>query len=257
MRIYVDLVMVLNFMVDLLLLLGTNRLSGHPPGIKRAIAASAVGAVYSGVCCLPGFRFLGSLFWRLVFLGIMGSIAFGLDKSAGKRCGIFVLLTMALGGVALAMNGDGFWMPILAAAGLWALCRFAFGGSAGDREYVPLKITYGGRTVSLTALRDSGNTLRDPISGEQVLVISPDAAGKLTGLSEEQLRKPLETLAQRAVPGLRLIPYRAVGQSGGMLLGMRMTNITVGNRVCTAVVAFAPDRIGGKEGYQALTGGVI
>lgn len=257
MRVYVDLVVLLNFLVDLLLILGTNRLLGLAPGWKRAIPAAGLGGVYSGACLLPGFRFLGNSVWRLVFLGLMGAIAFGVGKRAWKRCGLFVLLAMALGGVALAMGSGGFWMPVLSAVGVWLLCRIGFGSSAGEKELVPLKISYGENTVCLTALRDTGNGLKDPITGEQVLVIGADAAGKLTGLHPDQLRKPLETLAQQAVPGLRLIPYRAVGQPGGMLLAMRFQNVTVGKRSGAAIVAFAPDRIGRGEGYQALTGGAI
>ena len=58
MTVYLDLVMVLNFLVDFLLLLGTNRLSGFPPGIWRCGAGALVGAVYSGACLLPGFRLI-------------------------------------------------------------------------------------------------------------------------------------------------------------------------------------------------------
>ena len=49
------------------------------------------------------------------------------------------------------------------------------------------KITIVGSRVSIVALRDSGNTLRDPVSGEQVLVVSGEVAEKLTGLTQEQL----------------------------------------------------------------------
>ncbi len=257
MRVYLDLVVLLNFLVDFLLLLGTNRLAGHPPGWKRAAGAAALGGVYAGACLLPGFYFLGNTLWRLVFLGLMGAIAFGTGKSAWKRCGIFVLLSMALGGIALGMGNGGFWMPVISAVGVWLLCRIGFGSRIGGREYVPLEITYGENTLRLTALRDTGNTLTDPITGEQVLIISAEAGRKLTGLSTDQLRSPLETLAKRPLPGLRLIPYHAVGQPGGMLLGLRFSDVNIGGRRCGAVVAFAPERIGRGEGYQALTGGAF
>ena len=77
MKVYVDGVMLINFLVDFLLLLGTDRLSGFPPEWKRLISASALGAVYSGICLFPGFRFLGNPLWRTVMLGLMGSMAFG------------------------------------------------------------------------------------------------------------------------------------------------------------------------------------
>ena len=257
MRIYLDLVVILNFLVDFLLLLGTNRLSGFPPSPLRAAAAAALGAVYSGVCMMPRLRFLGGLVWRIVSLAAMAAIAFGWDKSTWKRSGVFVLLSMALGGASVSIGHGNFLTLLLTAGGVWALCIIAFGGQVGGREYVPVELTYGEKSVGIIALRDSGNTLRDPISGEQVLVIAGEVAQKLTGLTPEQLRAPLKTLMSRPVPGLRLIPYRAVGQAGDMLLAMRFDKVKIGDRTQSAVVAFAPEGLGRGDVYQALTGGVI
>ncbi len=252
-----DAVMVINFIVDLLLLLGTNRLAGFPSGRGRLLAASALGAVYGGVCLLPQFRFLGNLLWRVVSLVLMGGIAFGWNRSAVRRCGVFLLLSLALGGFAVSINKNDALVLLPAAGGLWLLCRMAFGEPMGSREYVTLEIHHGENAVKLLALRDTGNTLRDPITGEQALVISPEAAQRLTGLTEQQLRSPLETLASGTVSGLRLIPYRAVGQGSGMLLAMRFGDVRIGSRRQSALVAFAPDGFGRNEAYQALTGGVI
>ena len=257
MAIYLDLVMVLNFLVDFLLLMGTNRLSGFPPGRLRCAGASLLGAVYGGACLLPGFRFLGNLLWRTVSLCLIGAMAFGWDRSAWKRGAVFVLLSMALGGIALNFGRQDF-LALVAAAGLcWLLCRISFDGGTGNREYIPVTLHYAGKSASILALRDTGNTLRDPITGEQVLVVSGEVAQRLTGLSQMQLQHPLETLAQRPVPGLRLIPYRAVGQSGGMLLALRMDQVKIGSRQQSAIVAFAAEGLGQGSMYQALTGGTI
>ena len=67
-EIYLDLVILLNFSVDFLLLMGTNRLSGFPLSPGRCAWAAVLGAVYSGACLLPGFSFLGALLWRMVSL---------------------------------------------------------------------------------------------------------------------------------------------------------------------------------------------
>lgn len=257
MEVYLDLVMLLNFLVDFLLLLGTNRLSGFPPAVSRCALSAVLGAVYSGACLLPGFRFLGNLLWRTVSLGLMAAVAFGCNASALRRGGIFLLLSMALGGLALSLGRNDMAAIVLSALLCGALCHLSFGQTVGGREYVPLTLTYGDRSASLIALRDSGNTLRDPVTGEQVLLICADAACRLTGLTPEQLHAPLETLAARPIPGLRLIPYRAVGRSGGFLLGLRMEDVKIGQRVTRAVVAFAPEGLGKGEMYQALTGGVI
>ena len=257
-RVYVDGVMLINFMVDFLLLLGTNRMSGCPSCKKRLALAALLGSLYSGICLLPDFRFLGNLIWRVVSLALMGGIAFGWHLCALRQCAVFLLLSLALGGLAVSFGRADFQTLLLAAAGLWILSRFAFDGPAfsGGREYVPLRIRNGDRSVSLLALHDTGNTLRDPITGQQVLVISASAAGRLTGLTEQQLKDPLGTLAAHILPGLRLIPFRTVGQSVGMMLAMEFENVTVDGRMRKAVVAFAPENFGGNGTYQALTGGV-
>lgn len=255
MRIYVDGVMMVNFLVDLLLLVGTNQMGGFPSDKKRVTAAALLGAVYSGVCLLPGFRFLGNTLWRLVSLGLMGSIAFGWNRSALRRCGIFVLLSMALGGLAICLGRADIRGLVLAAGGVWLLCRVSFESSPGSRAYVPLEIRNGDKSVALLALRDTGNTLRDPITGEPVLVISSDAASQLTGLTEEQLRRPLMTIT--AHPGLRLIPFRTVGQGSGMMLAMKFSDVTVNGRQTKALVAFSPENFGEKSVFQALTGGAV
>lgn len=246
----------LNILVDFLLLMGTNALAGFPSDWRRNLAAAALGGLYSGVCLLPGFSFLGNLFWRCVFLGLMGLLAFGWNRSSLKRTGIFLLLTMAMGGIALGFGRNS--MAALAASGgaVWGLCRISFGGSVGVREYVPVKIRYESREVRILALRDTGNSLKDPVTGEPVLVLGTEAAMKLTGLTRSQLASPLETVAAGVLPGLRLIPYRAVGQGSGMLLAMRFSEVTVGDRKQETVVAFDPGGLGGEQMYQALTGGV-
>lgn len=252
MAVYLDLVVLLNFLVDFLLLLGTNRLGGYPEGTVRCAGAAGLGGVYSGACLLPGFGFLGNWLWRCVMLGVMAVTAFGWNRSTVRRGGVFVLLSMALGGIAISF-GRGEFLPLLAAAaGCWGLCRVAFGGQVGGKTYVPVTVCYGGRKADFLALKDTGNTLRDPVSGERVLVIAGEVACNLTGLTREQLGMPLETLEKRPMPGLRLIPYRAVGERGGMMLGMRMEDVIIGQEKRSAVVAFAAEGLGEGEVYQGL-----
>lgn len=257
MTVYLDLVVLLNFIVDFLLLLGTNRLCGFPMRPGRAAGAAALGGLYAGACMLPAFRFLGNMLWRLVSLGLMAVIAFGWNRGALRRSVLFVFLSMALGGIALVLDGGGFPMLVAAAAGVCFLCLIGFRGRAGGNEYVTVKLTWAGKSRILTALQDTGNTLKDPITGEAVLVVGAEIASDMLGLREEELRAPIETMERRRIPGLRLIPYRAVGQPGGMLLAVRMDEVIIGKQKCGGLVAFAPQALGRGEEYQALAGGIL
>lgn len=253
MRIYLDIVILLNFLVDFLLLMGTNRLCGYPAGPGMAALAAGLGALYAGACVLPGFAFLGNFLWRAVSLVLMALIAFGWSKNALRRGIVFVFLCMAMGGAALGLGGSGFWGLIASAGCICFLCVAGFRGRIGTSSYVPVELAYGGKRLRLTALRDTGNTLRDPVTGNAVLVIGADAAQKLTGLTQQQLKKPVESMG--AIPGLRLIPYRAVGQEGGMLLALRVPEVKIGSWHGSSLVAFAPEGLSSEGAYQALTGG--
>lgn len=245
----------LNFAVDFLLLLGTNRLLGFPPEYRRILPASAWGGIYSGICVLPGFRFLAAGIWRPLSLALMCAIAYGANRLAFRRCGIFLLLSGALGGFALGFGSARFGLLLILALGVWLLCALAAGSGIGNKQYVPVRITYQGNSVCLTALRDTGNTLFDPVTGEKVLVISSTAGSMLTGLSQRQIEHPLDTVQERPVTGLRLIPYSSVGNSKGLMLAMRMPDVTIGKRKGSALVAFAPGGLDGRAGFDALTGG--
>ncbi len=254
MVVYLDILLFLNFFVDFLLLLGTNRLGGYPPNKARAALAAAFGAVYGIATLIPGFSFLGNTLWRTVSLLIMGGIAFGFHRNALRRIFLFYLLSMALGGVAMGGSKGSFFGVLGAAAAVGFLCIFGFRGKIG-KEFLPVELTCGNNKVTLTALCDTGNSLRDPITGQPVLIIGPAAAVRLTGLTAEELRDPVGTIGK--LPGLCLVPYRAVGQKGGMLLALRLQNVRIGSWIGTQTVAFAPDGLGDNTEYQALTGGVL
>ncbi len=240
----------LNFCVNGLLLLGTARMAGRRVSVLRLLLSSLLGAAYAVGCMTSDFRFLGMLHWRLVSLALMSFIAFGPQMKLG--C-VFAVLTMALGGAALGADRGKLWQLPLYAVGVYLLTRYAFGPPG--RRLLPVRLSGNGKQLRLTALADTGNELRDPITGRPVLVIGCEAAGQLTGLTRAQLRHPLETLTAAPLPGLRLIPYRAVGAEGGVLLAMSLPAVEVGSRRGPGLVAFAPQEFG--EDYQAIAGGMI
>ena len=254
--IYLDIVMLVNFLVDLLLLIAANRLCGYPLKLSRAVLSAGIGAVYAGMCILPGFRFLGNVFWRLVVLGLMGAVAFGWNRTILRRSVIFVFLSMALGGIALGLGNGGILALLAAAGGVCILCFVGFRGGASPKELVTVRLTYRGTTRELVALNDTGNALKDPITGQPVLVAGADVAKQMLGLTREQLLTPIETMAQSEISGLRLIPYRSVGNANGMMLAVRMDQVVIGRQQVSNLVAFAPQILGAGE-FQALAGGVL
>lgn len=234
--------------VQWLLLMGTNRLRGWPGSPMRMGAAAFLGGVYTCLCL--GFSWLGAPVWRLTALGLVGLTAFGLSRNALSRCGVFILLHLALEGLAPGVE-QGLLRFLVSALGIGALCVMS--QDRGQR-FVPVELCYRGNRIRLTALRDTGNTLQDPVTGCSVLVVGADAANRLAGLTLHQLKSPIDTM--QTVPGLRLIPYRTVGHDGGLLLALRIPDATIGSWKGSALVAFAPEGLDQEREYQGLIGGM-
>ncbi len=234
-------VMGLCFGVDVLLLLGADRLRGGGAEPLGLVLGASLGAVYAGACLLPGGAFLGRPGWHWAAMGLSGTATFGLSLGGLGKTALYALLHLGAEGLAMGRSAEAIPAAVL--------CLLLLG--EGPRQRQTVELCYGGRSLRLRALRDTGNTLRDPLTGERVLVVGAQAARLLTGLTRRQLEKPVETLASGVLPRLRLLPYRAVGVEGGMLLALRMEERLSGK---STLVAFAPAGLDGQ--VQALMGGM-
>ena len=238
-------VMLIVMVVNILLLFASCKLTGERIRILRIVLGAMVGALFAGVSLMPGFSFLGNLPWRLCSLVLTGLLAYGFSGKTLPKLLLFSLLHLSLGGVTETHEMTSM---LLGAAGIGFACLIV-----GRRSrYVPVELCFGGQTLSITALRDTGNTLRDPVTGKAVLVVDADIAGKLTGLAPAALCDPVGTIGK--FPGLRLIPYRTVGNTG-FLLALQVRDARIGNRRESILVALSPNLMGKQ--YQALTGGTL
>lgn len=251
---YLDVLWILNFSVDLLLLIAANRLSGYPTALVRTVAAAALGGFYGCLCIIPGWTFMGRTLWRLILLGLMGCIAFGMNKNAIRRCVLFALLSMAMGGIAIGVGSGGFISLLLCAAGVCMMCVFALRGRLGNR-FLPVKVRCDGRCHRFTAMIDTGNTLTDPMTGQQVMVVSSDLGRRLLGQDLIEFSDPVSAI--RKIQGGRLISYSGVGVESGLLVAKRFHDVTIGKWHGGCLVAFAPQELGRGADYEALTGGIL
>lgn len=254
MGIYLDLLMLLNFAINYCLLTATARITGAHTALWRLGAGAVLGAIYATLTVLPGFSFLGKNLWRAVFLGLMAAVAFGFERGTLRKGAILLGLSFLLGGVAFGLQLRGFWSLILAGGSLVVLGYLFWGKAMGHAgELVPVRITLGEREVKLTALRDSGNTLKDPFTGEAVLVVQGSSAKVLLGSID--LKSPADAVAAWKGKGKpRLLPYHALGGKG-MLFAVRCDGVCIGGRSAGTLVAFSPEELSVTGEYQALAGG--
>lgn len=253
MVIYADIFFLINLMIDFLLLAGTNRLCGSSPRFGRCLLGASLGALYATVCILPGFYFLGNTLWRAVSLVGIAVAAYGLQRNTLRKASVFLFLSMALGGISTGI-GKGDLPHLFLSVLLLGLVAFAsFHGGFAQKRYVPVELRFGSLQKNLTALVDTGNLLRDPISGESVLVVGAEVATEMLGLD---VSDPVRAVEQGAVPGLRLIPFRSLGNPGGMLVGLKLDNVRIDGKEGSKIIGFSPYQFGENCTYQALAGGI-
>lgn len=257
MVVYLDLVILLNFAVDFLLLISVNRLTGHSSSLKRCLIGAAIGGMYGGCCLHPGFAYFKNWIFCLVALCCMTIVSFGWKLSAVRRGALFVLLSMTLGGIASGLSKVNMIPLILSGIAILLLCTVGVADPLRGTKYVKAELLWKGKRYALIALADTGNTLKDPISGTQVLVVNPQIALNLFQLTKSQLLNPIETMQTTSIPGLRLIPYRSVGHPNGMMLGISMDSVLINGQHIGKVIAFSPEDFGSDVCYQALAGGIV
>ena len=274
--VYLDLVFVLNTIIDYMLLLTTASLAGTTLRRRRFAIFAVLGGLYAvGTFLLP---ILATPLVRLLFGGTLAYFTFYLDRRPWRIAALFLLLSGALAGMLLALGlaygsptgvlqriyyADISWGILLGAALLfYILMHLVFRQSAryGGGDTVDIVLYVQGRCCRLRALRDSGNTLRDPIYGRPVLVAQKEA---LIDIWSVEIRNILEQacpiedkMASLAEKGYHftLIPYQCVGDSGGLLLAVRSDYLRIGKRIVPrALVALTDTEIG--SGCHALWGG--
>ena len=278
MVVYLDRVFLLNLLLDYLLLLAAAQLSGRTLHRLRLLACAAGGGAYAVLTFLPGCGFLRTPLCQLAVGSIIALCAYG-----GKRrpALLFLLLSGGLAGFVLALGlwagsptgllgrvyrGEVSWPLLLGAAlGFYVLLRLLLGQGArhGGGELLKITISVCGRKQTVTALHDTGNTLRDPVSGRPALVLERNAAEELWPPEVAAvLASPLppeEKMArlhrQGAAVTFSLLPFRSVGTPAGLLLAARSDYIEInGRRYPRTPVALSEHPVSDGGGYHALWG---
>lgn len=282
MVIYLDLVFLLNSTADAFALYVTSRLSGLALRPARVLIASLLGGVYGVVCSVPSFCSIGSIVPQILVAAVLVWVVFGIHTIYLRLCLLFFVLSCAMGGVLIAF-AQAFtiygvsdtlhsinWKVFFLVGGMcYFLLSIVFRGSA--KHFVSGEISNGsifhnGRNVFLNVLIDTGHTLRDPYSGNQVMTVWLDSTRGLWSSEEWNILSRLrskgiapvfEELAQIAPGKFRLIPYRAVGVDTGSLICFTADNAVVGNKTfgkISVALSFTPLSDGGN--CNALWGAV-
>jgi len=276
--IYADSVWTVNTLIDFLMLMLAARLCGFCAKPWRCLCGAALGGVYAVFSLLPGFIFLASFIWQLIFFLLMAGVGYGLRRAAMRPTALAFLCSIALAGFFQFLlryvpmppfhHRSGVIYPhgarilLLFAGGFYLAASFMASGSMKHSrgEVFPVTLSTQHRTMEVCALLDTGNSLHDPLSGKPVIVVND-------GVLEDLFRISLNRKELEDAPGIysslvqryphhcfRLIPYKTVGVSGGVLLA-GSCRLRIGKREQSVFAAFSPHPVSDGGGYEVLIGG--
>ncbi|MCM1091941.1 MAG: sigma-E processing peptidase SpoIIGA [Butyrivibrio sp.] len=217
-ELYVDSLFVINFVMNLYLLMLVNQSTLRTATRRRMAVGACTGAVIYLVPFMLGIP--SWVKWPTAFLagtGLMVEIAFR-PRSFTILLRIIRQLfwySFLMGGLLLAAEGmmpflRPFMTGICGILGLGTLAywliAFLVRTDRRKRGNSICKATLinGETQVCVTALLDSGNSLREPVSGKPVSVIDRGLYRALWGEEE--------------IP-YRVVPYHSIGKAGGILPG--------------------------------------
>ncbi len=262
---YADVLFLINWSMDFLTLYIAAKLTHAKSGMAAKTAASALGAAY-GVAAVIWIRnSLLSLTGTVLASALMTRIAFGVPQSrkdfvrqcfvvwgSGSLLGGLMSMVMEMG-TPVYTEGEGMpsyskYFIITFAAALFFV-RFFLHKS--ERRDAAVAVRLNGREISFRGLVDSGNLLREPLSGCPVIIVSYEV---FEGEIPEEIRcfKGLNSESAGEIKlKIRLIPQKTVGGSG-LLFGFVPDEVKIDGVRKNAVVAL--DGKGGKGSYGGYDG---
>jgi len=226
----------------LAMLLALGRRLRLTPRWPRLLLASILGGMLCALavaCARWDGRVIAWLATALAPMAAFPHLPKGLRRGAAAAA---VVISLASEGLCRLAAGLGAPMGLAALAPLALPGLMLLSARAPQADCSQVMIRLNGRRITLTAMVDSGNLLRDPITGLPVIVCSRKALAPL-------LPPPMpESLS----PGMRLISVRTV--TGAALMAVfrpQETLLRCGRawRRAEALVGVAPQ---GYNGCQAL-----
>ena len=204
---YLDVYILENILLNLILLVFTLIMMGRRIRFIRLLTAALSGGILSVIPIITGMNY-GVLYILLVWATglLMVVIASGGGTISEQIAGTlyFYILSFVWNKLIAGLEkivGIGYAVCILAVAIM------------GTVTVYEVQIIRKNRKVSIKALLDTGNVLREPISGRPVSIIEKDVYDELH--CEELLEK------------CRVIPYRSIGREHGLMKGIEVDELVI------------------------------
>ena len=257
--IYIDIIFLENLIMNFIILYSASIILKIKPKFIRISISSIIGSMYAIVSYITEMRIYTSIMSKFVLAIIMIYVAFTPQnvKKMWKQLLIFYLTSFVFGGVALYLiyfikpqeilmkNGMFIGEYVLKVIMLGAIVAFVIIKislniiktkiNAKDM-YCKIKVKINKKEIETTAMIDTGNLVKEPITNTPVVIIESSLLYEI--LPKEILKnlqeilggdfsKIPEEIQQEYISRLRCIPFTSLGKQNGMLVGIKADEIEI------------------------------
>ena len=256
MTIYVDVVLLENLCMNYIILFSGAYILKLKIKHIRILLSSLLGAIYAILAYANIIPMYTSIITKIILSVCMVYVAYNPKHIKGliKELIVFYLVSFALGGCAFALlyivRPQDIFMKDGVYIGTYPLKIALLGGITGFIiTYVAFKVVksritkneivykaiikFDDKELEIKVLLDTGNMLRDPISGEAVILIEKEKLFEIIPRNildnfEKILGGEYEEGAEfKYRTKLRIIPFTSVGKQNGMMLGIKADSVKI------------------------------
>ena len=250
MTLYVYIIFLENIIMNSIIILATGIILKNTQRIWRNLVSSGIGAIYAILIYTSNFKIYSNIILKVILSVVIVYIAFkpANIRSFLKHIIIFYLTSFTFGGVAFALlyfvrpqdilfqNGvliGTYPIKMILAGGIlgFIIITFAFKNIKGKLTRKDMMCTVIIGNTRITAIVDTGNLLKDPITKMPVLIMEREM---LKGIFPEIILENATDIVNgkeielgEYSSKLRVIPYKSIGKENGLLLGIKAKNIRI------------------------------
>ena len=288
--VYADVLFLINFSMDFLVLYLCAKLSRRRINCVRYAVAAAIGGAYGVVTLFLPQNGMTVMICDTLSLILICAVAFYSKKNALRdfigRCALFAGVSAILGGIMSALysllnrsglamlepdGGDDISVWIFALIAVLGSVAAVAGGRRMKRfassKQSSVEIGYEEKTIRLRAMTDTGNLLSDPLSGRGVAICELEAVRdifprELIEFWQQGDITSISALPQNYALKLRYVPAKgALGTSGTMLVAIAPDSFKVigdGKTIdADILIAPVPKKLSAGESRALLPPGII
>ena len=259
MDVYIDIVLLINFISNFFLLYITSQIVKMKLKMKSYCLGAAVGSLYVIVLFYPSLSWLTTLPFKLLSAFVIVAITFRRKELLFliKSTVIYILTSFLLAGVCLWMdiNSKPFsilgykidctYKELMLALMIIYIVTHRIVTFVMDRMDLSsliydVKIITKGSNLDIKAFLDTGNELREPVTNLPVMVVDRNSLRNIDSENYDKL----------------LIPYEVISGRGGNLQGFKPEYIEIKRKGKAerreVIVAFGDVSFSGVKEYEAL-----